>query len=276
MGVSGVLSDSAVSERTNSDKSFAARVVGLTIFATVLAVPARADVIIFAAASLATALNEITAIFAAKGTGKAKVSLASSSILAKQIANGAPADIYISANADWMNYLVRKKAILAASRVDLVANRLVLIVPTSSTFKVRIVPGFPLARALGNDRLAMGDPDHVPAGMYAKAALINLGVWKSVASRIAPTLDVRAALVLVQRGEAGAGIVYATDALITDRVRVVDAFPGDSHPPITYPAAIVAGQARPEVWRFFSFLTAPEATTAFSRQGFQVIRTPSR
>ena len=233
--------------------------------------PALAGVTVFAAASTAAALDDVAAAFAARGMGTVRASYAASSLLAKQIVNGAPADIYISASTAWMDFLAREDAVVPGSRFELLGNRLALVAPADSRFDVRIVSAFPLAAALDGGRLAMGDPDHVPAGVYAKAALTALGVWRSVAPMVAPALDVRAALVLVQRGEAAAGIVYATDVALVSGVRVVGFFPGDSHPPITYPAAMVAGRGRPEVRRYYRFLKSPIAAAIFVSHGFAMM-----
>ena len=233
--------------------------------------PARSAVLLFAAASTTTAIEDAMRVFAGRGLGAVRASFAGSSALAQQIANGAPADIFVSANRQWMDFLSREKAIVEANRVDLLSNRLVLVVPAASPMTSRIASAFPLVRALGDGRLALGDPDHVPAGLYARAALTSLGVWDAVAARLAPMADVRAALVLVERGEATAGVVYATDARITRGVRVVGLLPADSHPPIIYPAAVVAGHDRPPVRRFFEFLTSAEAATIFARHGFAAV-----
>ncbi len=241
------------------------------------AAPGRtARVMVFAAASTTAALTEIAALFTAQGKGRAVTSFASSSMLAKQIANGAPADIYVSANPGWMDYLARENAIETATRLDLLANRLVLVAPAGSALSVRIAPAFPLAEKLGEGRLALGDPDHVPAGIYGRAALRRLGVWPALAGRVARTQDVLGALALVERGEAAAAVVYATDVALTRRVRVVATFPADSHPPIRYPIAIVAGRDRPEVRRFYEFLTSPEAARVFTEHGFTVIAPAAR
>jgi molybdate transport system substrate-binding protein len=167
-----------------------------------------------------------------------------------------------------MDFLVGRAAVVAGSRRDLLANRLVLVAPERSRLTMEIEPGFALAAALGDRRLAIGDPDHVPAGLYVKRALEHLGVWSALAPKLARSQHVRAALALVDRGEVAAGIVYATDARIAPRVRVVGTFPADSHPPITYPVAIVAGRASPPVQRFFDFLQASAAAEIFDRFGF--------
>jgi molybdate transport system substrate-binding protein len=233
--------------------------------------PTKAKILVFAAASTTGAVGEITEIYASRGLGEVRAAFAGSSALARQIVAGAPADIYISASPKWMDYLAGKHAIEPESRVALMSNGLVLIAPADSRLSLRIEPGFPLAKRLDGGRLAIGDPDHVPAGIYAKAALIDLGVWPALVGHLALTADVRAVLALVERGEAAAGIVYATDAAISSQVRVVDAFPPDSHPPISYPAAIVAGHDRPEVRRFFAFLTSTEAVAVFVRHGFNPV-----
>lgn len=241
------------------------------------ALPASgATVTVFAAASTASAVTEVADLFAARGLGHATASFAASSTLAKQIARGAPADIFISADPGWMDYLDGESAIEASSRLDLLANRLVLIAPADSPLAIDIGPAFPLAEKLGGGMLAMGDPDHVPAGIYGRTALIRLGVWRGLAGRVARTQDVRAALALVERGEVAVGLVYATDAEISDRVRVVATFPAASHPPITYPAAIVAGRDRPEVRRFLDFMTSAEAVGIFTRHGFTMAPAAAR
>ena len=233
--------------------------------------PARSAVLLFAAASTTTAIAAVMDVFARRGLGAVRASFAGSSALAQQIANGAPADIFVSANRQWMDFLSRQKAIVATSRVDLLGNRLVLVVPDAAPPTSHAASAFPLARALGDGRLAIGDPDHVPAGIYARQALINLRVWDTVADRLAPMADVRAALALVERGEAAAGIVYATDARVALGVRVVGLLPADSHPPIVYPAAIIAGRDRPPVRRFLEFLTSPLAAAIFNRHGFAAV-----
>src|SRR5712672_2776115 len=176
--------------------------------------------------------------------------------LAKQIENGAPADLFISADLDWMDYAAARRLIVADSRANPFGNRLVLIAPASSKASVQIAPNFPLDALLGNDRLAIADPDSVPAGKYAKAALESLGVWAGVSGKLARAENVRAALVLVSRGEAPFGIVYRSDALADKKVRVVGEFPPSSHPPIVYPAALTAAGRSPIRAKFLSYLTS--------------------
>jgi molybdate transport system substrate-binding protein len=228
---------------------------------------------VFAAASTTNAINDIGKIFSDKGMGKITPSYASSSTLAKQIENGAPANVFISADEPWMNYLEERKLIEPGSRFDLLGNKLVLIAPADGEFnKVDIGPKFDLSKLLGNGKLATGDPDHVPAGKYAKDALVKLEVWKDVENKLARASDVRGALTLVERGESPLGIVYSTDAAITPKVKVVGVFPADSHPKIIYPVAIVAGKASAEAKKFVEFLKTPDAKGVFEKYGFSTLR----
>ncbi|MCP5372767.1 MAG: molybdate ABC transporter substrate-binding protein [Hyphomicrobiales bacterium] len=229
---------------------------------------AAAEVRVFAAASTATALAELAAAYAARTGDRIVAVHAASSTLAKQIAHGAPADLFLSANVGWVDYLAKGNATAAATRRPLLANRLVLVAPADTAWTLDLAPGADLAGALGDGRLAMGDPDHVPAGIYGRRALRALGLWAAVRARTAPMTDVRAALALVERGEAAAGVVYATDARVTPRVRVVAYFPADSHPPILYPAALVADEPAPAARAFFAYLFSDEAAAVFARHGF--------
>lgn len=225
-------------------------------------------VTLFAAASTTDAVNEIAEAFAAKTGGSMRPVLASSSTLARQISQGAPADIFLSANVEWMDHLDQQQLLAADSRAPLLSNRLVLIAPADSALQLRLAPGLPLRDLLGGGRLAVGDPAHVPAGIYARQALEALGLWDQVADRLAQAANVRAALALVDRGEAVAGVVYETDAAISPRVKIVDAFPDDVTPPITYPLAIVTGHDRPAVRAAYEFLKSDEATAIFAKYGF--------
>ena len=227
---------------------------------------------VFAAASTTNAITEIGKLYSDRHMGRVTPSFASSSTLAKQIESGAPADVYISANKKWMDFLEEKNLIDRGSRLDLLGNRIVLITPMDSTVKsIDVAPGFALATFLGREgRLSMGDPEHVPAGMYGKQALENLGVWGQVADRLAPMKDVRAALVLVERAEAPLGLVYATDAAISKKVRVVGTFPVTSHPSIVYPVAVVAGGKAKAARDFIDFLRSPESRAIFEKYGFVV------
>jgi molybdate transport system substrate-binding protein len=226
---------------------------------------------VFAAASTTNAVTEIGGIFSQRNHLSFRPSFASSSTLAKQIENGAPADVYISANMKWMNYLEEKQMIETGTRIDLLSNRLVLIVPAdSSVNRIQIAPGFDLLKIVGDSRLSMGDPNHVPAGIYGKQALKRLGVWVTVERHVARSKDVRAALALVERGEAPVGLVYATDSEITEKVKVAGTFPQTSHTPIIYPVAVVAGRRSPATDRFMALLRSPKARVVFEKYGFLV------
>lgn len=231
---------------------------------------AAAEVTVFAAASLKNALDEIAAAWTAETGDKAVVSLAGSSALARQIQQGAPADVFVSANQDWMDRLQDDGLIDGGSRVDLVANAIVLIAHGKAAEPIEIVPGFDLAGRLGDGRLAMALVDAVPAGIYGRAALESLGAWTAVQPKVAQADNVRAALALVATGEAPYGVVYRTDAAASDDVTVVGVFPPESHPPIVYPAATVKASANPLKARFLAFLRGPAARRAFERQGFVV------
>lgn len=229
-------------------------------------------VTVFAAASTTNAVTDIGRLFTRKKMGIVKTSFASSSTVATQIENGAPANIFISANKKWMDYLAKKKRIDPATRFNLLGNRIVLIAPADSKIvKVTVKAGFDLSRLLGNGMLAMGNPDYVPAGIYGRQALETLDVWKSVRSRVARARNVRAALALVERGEAPLGVVYATDAQAEPRVTVIARFPADSHPPIVYPVAEIAGRDTPAEAAFLAYLDSPAARAIFAAQGFGVI-----
>ena len=225
------------------------------------------SVTLFAAASTTNAMTDIAALYGKSHGQKIRLSFASSSTLAKQIDRGAPADIFISANPGWMDYLVKQGAVIKKSRMDLLGNRLVLIAPAGSPIEnLTVDTHLDLPGILSSGRLAMGDPAHVPAGMYGKKALENLGLWQKIQNRVARTKDVRAALVLVERAETPLGLVYATDAAISGKVRVAGAFPGENHPRIVYPAALVTDsrQARD----FLVFLQSAPAVRIFKQYGF--------
>ena len=227
-------------------------------------------VTVFAAASLKNALDAIAAKWRADTGNIATISFAASPTLAKQIENGAPAELFISADEDWMDYLQKRGLIDAKSRADLLGNQLVLIAPKDSPANLAIGAGFPLDAALGDGHLAMADPGSVPAGKYGKAALLKLGVWSAVEGRVAAAENVRAALLLVARGEAPFGIVYRTDAAAEPAVRIVGAFPADSHPPVTYPMALMAG-THPAAAAFAAYLKGATAGALFEAQGFAVL-----
>lgn len=245
----------------------------LSLVAPLMLVPDRARardaVTVFAAASLKTALDEIVALYAGSG-GDVRLSFGGSSTLAWQIQYGAQADVFLSANAVWMDVLQEEGLIEPETRVDLLSNQLVLITEAAAPLDLTIGKGFDLSGALKQGHLAMALVDAVPAGLYGRAALQSLGVWVSVQPRIAQADNVRAALMLVARGEAPLGIVYATDARSEPRVRVVDVFPSGSHPQIRYPAAIVTGATEPSAQRFLNYLSGPQAREVFREHGFGV------
>lgn len=228
--------------------------------------------LVLAAASLQESLAAAADAWAKGGHARPVLSFAASSALARQIEAGAPADLFISADERWMDVVAGKGLIRPGTRASFLANRLVLIAPMRSPVKLAIRRGFPIARALGDGRLAMADPDAVPAGRYGKAALTALATWRAVADRIARAENVRAALALVERGEAPLGIVYATDARASKRVRVVGVFPADSHPAITYPIAVLAAATSPDAEGFRRFLISPAGKAIFARYGFSARR----
>lgn len=224
--------------------------------------------VVLAAASLQESLTEAADAWAAKGHARPTLSFAASSALARQVMAGAPADLFLSADEPWMDAVAKAGLLRAGTRATLLGNRLVLIAPAAS--KIRLTPtrDFPLARGLGSGRLALADPDAVPAGKYAKVALIRLGVWPGVAARIAPAENVRAALALVERGAAPLGVVYATDARASKAVRVVATFPASSHPPIRYPIAQLKASRHSDAAGFRAFLFSKQARAIFARHGF--------
>ncbi len=224
----------------------------------------------FAAASLQEALDDAAVQFRKERPAPIAVSYAASSALAKQIENGAPADIFISADLDWMDYLEQRKLIRAGTRASLLGNRLVLIAPAGNRPVIDIKAGFALAHALGDRRLAMADPDSVPAGKYGRAALEKLGVWDAVKDKLARGENVRAALNFVARGEAPLGIVYRSDALTEKRTQIVAEFPRDSHAPIIYPVGIVASSRSARAPDFAAYLRSPAARAIFEKYGFTV------
>jgi molybdate transport system substrate-binding protein len=227
-------------------------------------------VLVFDAASLTDVLDELGRTFTARTQVQVKSSPAASSVLAKQIEAGASADVFFSADLEWMDYLDKRKLLRPGSRHDVVLNRLVLIAPVDGKVNVKITPGFDLLQALGDGKLATGDPDSVPVGKYAHSALEKLGVWDSVSRRIVRAENVRAALAFVARGEAPLGIVYRTDALAEKRVRIVAVFPQSSHPLIVYPIALTTRAGR-EAQRFVDFVTSDAAKPIFRKYGFQPV-----
>jgi len=232
---------------------------------------AQEKVMVFAAASLKNALDAVNAACAADVGEAATISYAASSALAKQIEQGAPADIFMSADLDWMKYLADKNLIKTDTEVKLLGNQIVLVAPADSKAEAKVEKGFDLAGLLGDGRLAMANVDAVPAGRYGKAALEALGVWASVEGKVAQAENVRAALALVSTGEAPLGIVYKTDANAEPKVKVVGTFPQDSHPPIVYPVAQTAGSKHAEAPAFLKCLQSAKAKALFEAQGFSVL-----
>ena len=238
---------------------------------TAPAVVQERTVTVFAAASMKNALDEAAAQWQRESGKKVVISYAASNTLIKQIEQGAPADMFISADLDWMDYGQQKGLIKPDTRSNLLGNRLVLIAPKDSNISANIQPGFDLAALLKGGRLAMGNVDAVPAGKYGKASLEKLGAWDGVKDKIAQAESVRAALLLVARGEAPLGIVYQTDAASDPTVKIVGTFPENTHPPIIYPIALTKESANPDAVALLNFLRSPAARPAFERQGFTVL-----
>jgi molybdate transport system substrate-binding protein len=230
---------------------------------------------VFAAASMKNALDEIDAAYTAKTGVKITVSYAASSALAKQIEQGAPADVFVSADTDWMDYAAARKNIKEPTRVNLLGNSLVLIAPKDSRIdNVAIAPGFDLAKLAGDGRIATGDVKSVPSGKYAKASLEKLGAWRAAEPKFAMAESVRAALTLVARGEAVLGIVYSTDARVEPGVKVVGTFPADSHPALIYPVAATT-TAKPGTSDYLAFLRSTTAKTILEKHGFKFLLSPT-
>jgi molybdate transport system substrate-binding protein len=229
------------------------------------------DVVVFAAASLKNALDAINAQWQKETGKKAVISYGASSALAKQIEQAAPAQMFISADLDWMDYVARKNLIKPETRSNLLGNRIVLIAHKDKAQPIEIKPGFDLARSLGDGRLSMANVDSVPAGKYGKAALEKLGVWVNVSNKLAQAENVRAALLLVSRGEAPLGIVYQTDAAPDPNVKIVGIFPEDTHPPIIYPIALTANASSPDATALLDYIKSAKAKPLFEAQGFAVL-----
>src|SRR4029077_7423134 len=255
-------------------RSWLALLVAAALSSPAGALPAVAqgkDVVIFAAASLKNALDDIAGQWQRETGKKVVVSYAASNTLTKHVEQSAPADIFISADLDWMDYGQQKDLIKPDSRSNLLGNRLVLIAPKDSSVSANIQPGFDLAALLKGGRLAMGNVDAVPAGKYGKASLEKLGVWDSVKDKIAQAETVRAALLFVPRGEAPLRIVYQTDAAADPGVKIVGTFPENTHPPIIYPVALTKESANADAQAFLNYLRSAAARAAFERQGFAVL-----
>ena len=237
-----------------------------------LPLTARAqELTMFAAASLTDAMKDISVLWTHAGHTPLRLSFGASSTLARQIEQGAPANVFASADQKWMDYLAERNLIAADTRKSLLGNDLVLVVDAAKPVRVTIQKGFDMAALLGaNGRLATGDPKHVPVGIYAEQALRALGMWDTIQPRLARTEDVRAALLLVERGEAPAGIVYATDAAVSKGVMVAGVFPASSYEPVTYPFAVTKEGDTAEARALLTFLSGPEARAVFVRRGFRV------
>jgi molybdate transport system substrate-binding protein len=250
----------------------------LVILIGALCSPAAAQdkaLTVFAAASMKNALDDIDAAYTAKTGVKIVVSYGPSSGLARQIEQGAPADVFISADTDWMDYAIGRKTINEPTRANLLGNSIVLIAPKDSRIdNVNIGPGFDIAKLAGDGKIATGDVKSVPAGKYAKTALEKLGSWQAAEPKFAMAVDVRAALTLVARGEAALGIVYSTDAKVEPGVKVVGTFPADSHPAIVYPVAATT-TAKPEASNYLAFLRSTAAKTILEKYGFKFLISPS-
>ncbi|MGV8987090.1 MAG: molybdate ABC transporter substrate-binding protein [Cypionkella sp.] len=245
------------------------------VLSAALALPSiasAAEITVFAAASLKTALDAIAADWQKTTGDKVSISYDSSAKLAKQIQQGAPADLFISASTQWMEVLAAAAMIKPESRKDLLGNRLILVAADKTAAKVTLAKGLDLAALVGDGKLAMGLVDSVPAGQYGKEALTNLGLWDAVEPKVAQADNVRAALKLVDTGEAAYGIVYASDAVSDDKVAVVGTFPEDSHKPIIYPAAVTAFSTAPQAQAFLDDLSTEAAAAIFAAQGFAVLK----
>ena len=244
----------------------------ILLLAASVSLAQAATVTVFAAASLKESMDEQARQFEARSGDKVVVSYAASNALAKQIEAGAPADLFISADLDWMDYLDQRHLLAPNTRVTLLRNTLVLVAPAASKVNLKIAPGFALAATLGSEKLSMANPDSVPAGKYGKSALEALAVWSAVEKQVARTDNVRAALALVSRGEAALGVVYSTDAFADKGVRIVDTFPANTHPPIVYPAAVLANSTAPSAKTLLDFLRSPAAGATWQKYGFGIAR----
>lgn len=244
----------------------------LAILLLLLPAAARAQPLtMFAAASLMDAMNDVAKLWEADGHGPVRFSFGASSTLARQIEQGAPGNLFASADTQWMDYAQQRNLILPETRRDLLGNQLVLVMPKTTAHPVTIAEGFDLGAILGaNGRLAVGDPSNVPAGLYARQALTRLGAWSGVQARLAPAENVRSALLLVERGEAPAGIVYATDVAVSPGLTVAGVFPESSHDPIVYPFAITRSGDTPQARAFLAFLSTPASEAAFQKRGFSI------
>lgn len=246
-------------------------VVALALAVTSSAAQAGDDrLLVFAAASLQNAMSDVAKAYEEQHEGQVKISFAGSATLARQIEQGAPADVYVSANQDWMDKLEQDGLIDRASRVDLLRNSMVLVAPQDSDVSLEITPGFKIVPALDGQPLVMANTESVPAGIYGRQAMQSMDAWSQVVSQVAQASDVRAALSLVARGQAPLGVVYASDAKAEDRVRILDGFPADSHDPIVYPGAILRNVDDPQAQAFMTFMQGQTAARIFRRWGFNL------
>ena len=238
----------------------------LTVLAQLGHAADTSAVTVFAAASTTAAMNEIAISYAERTSKRVICSFGGSSLLAKQIEHGAPADLFLSADQQWMDYLEEKQALASGTRIDLLGNSLVIVTPVAKPLAVTVEPGFAFAASF-TGRMAVGDPTHVPVGIYAKEAFTALGWWQALEARLAPAADVRGALKLVEMGEADVGVVYATDAKISAKVAVAAAIPPQLHTAIRYPAALTV-KSTPAAAAFLAYLRGPAARAVFARAGF--------
>ena len=246
------------------------RRIAAFVLTLALAPLARADnVTVFAAASLKEAMDAAVHSFESSSGNKVIVSYAGSNALARQIESGAPADLFISADTDWIDYVESRNLAVPGSRKTLLGNDLVLIAPATSKVQVKLAPGVNIAAILGDKRIALANPDAVPAGKYAKTAFTALGAWSAIENKVAAADNVRGALALVARGETPLGVVYRTDAIAEKNVRVVDAFPAGTHPPIVYPMIVLKRSTTPAANALAAYLAGPEAGTTFEKFGFR-------
>jgi molybdate transport system substrate-binding protein len=249
--------------------TFACRLLAGVCCCLIAGAAAAQGPVVFAAASMRNALDEVAALYATRTGVHVTISYAGSSALARQIEAGAPADVFISADLAWMDYLDRKGLVQQATRHNLLGNRLVLVAPAKQPQTLKIEPGFAIARALGEGRIALAEPNSVPAGKYAKAAFEKLGVWSQISGRVAAAANVRAALALVARGEVPLGVVYRTDARADPTVMIAGVFPENTHPPIVYPVAALKN-AKQGALAFIRFLSGTDAAAIFEKHGFAV------
>ncbi len=251
----------------------------LALLVTLLGAPqpliAQEQITVFAAASLKNALDDTNTAFTNATGVKVVSSYEASSALARQIEQGAPADVFISADLRWMDYVTERKLIKPDTRMNLLGNRLVLIAPVDSTLgNVAIDQGFDIAKLAGDGRIAVADVKAVPAGLYAKAALEKLGAWSAAEPKLAQAENVRATLAFVARGETPVGIVYETDAKVEPKVKIVGTFPDNAYPPVTYPVAATAGTKNPSAAQYLNFLRTPAAKASFEKYGFSYLVKP--